>query len=386
MTLLHRDCCPPGAGDGPASPGGEVWLDANENPYSWPGAILQLAWESFLTRGAHRYPRDGQQLCGALAAYAGVPREWVLPGNGSDELIIALLSSLGRRVDRVVLPWPSFAFYRRVGEALGLPVSLLPLEPDFSLPPEGVSRALGRGAENLVILCRPNNPTGNLFGRDAVLAALEAGAWVVVDEAYHEFCGETVTDLLAGYRRLLVLRTMSKAFALAGLRVGYALGHPETLALLRGVMQPYSVDSFSQAAALVVLGHVELTRGWVCALCDERERLLRELQGLPGVRPWPSQANFLLVELLPGAGLPAREAVAALAARGVRVRYWPDEPRLRDCFRVTVGRPEENSRFLAELRRVLTGPPGRAVGRGGRERPGCQPVERGRGEHEKGAR
>jgi len=334
MARLPFDSRPPGAGGGAASPAGEAWLDANENPYSWPVGVLQLAWESFLRRGAHRYPRDGQQLCRALAAYAGVPREWVLPGNGSDELIVALLSSLGRRVDRVVLPWPSFAFYRRVGEALGVPLSLLPLGPDFSLAPEGVLRALGRGAENLVILCRPNNPTGNLFGRDTVLAALDAGAWVVVDEAYHEFCGETVTDLLARYRRLLVLRTMSKAFALAGLRVGYALGHPETLALVRGVMQPYSVDSFSQAAALVVLGHVELTRGWVRAVCEERERLLRELQVLPGVRPWPSRANFLLVEVLPGAGLAAEEVVARLAARGVRVRYWPDEPRLRDCFRV----------------------------------------------------
>jgi histidinol-phosphate aminotransferase len=303
----------------------------------------------------------------------------VLPGNGSDELIIALLSSLGRRVSGVVLPWPSFAFYRRVGEALGVPLSLLPLGPDFSLTPEGLLEALARGRENLVILCRPNNPTGNLFGRDVVLGALEAGAWVVVDEAYHEFCGETVTDLLARHRRLLVLRTMSKAFALAGLRVGYALGHPETLALMRGVMQPYGVDAFSQTAALVVLGCTEVTRAWVRAVCEERERLLRELRDLPGVRPWPSHANFLLVELLPGAVPPAAELVAILADRGVRVRYWPDEPRLRDCFRVSVGLPEENSRFLRELRRVLADPPGCGGGGGAAGGTGV-PARRGREE------
>lgn len=339
--------------EGALSPPGDLWLDANENPYSWPERVLALAWESFLSRGPERYPRDRVRLCQALGAYAGVPEEWVLPGNGSDELIIALLSSLGRRVRRVLLPWPSFAFYRQVGEALGAPVSLLPLGPDFSLPRHELLRTLGREGETLVVLCRPNNPTGNLFLRDLVPAALDAGAWVAVDEAYHEFCGETVTDLVGCYPRLVVLRTMSKAFALAGLRVGYALAHPDTLALLRAVMQPYSVDAFSQAAALVALEHASLSARWVRAICAARERLRLDLGGTAGVRPWPSRANFLLVEVLPEAGHLAGEVVVALAAGGVRVRYWAAEPRLRDFFRVSVGLPGENCAFVAELRRVL---------------------------------
>ncbi|MDI7250073.1 MAG: histidinol-phosphate transaminase [Bacillota bacterium] len=354
-----------------------VWLDANENPFTWPEHVLAQAWETLRAGGTHRYPRDGQALRRALAEYAGVPPEWVLPGNGSDELIIALLSSLGRRVGRVILPWPTFTFYRRVATALDLSVVLVGLDADFSLSAADLGRALRSEREALVVLCRPNNPTGNLFPRDVVLAALEWGAWVVVDEAYFEFSGETVCDLLARHRRLVVLRTLSKAFALAALRVGYALAHPDTLAVLRSLMQPYSVDAFSRAAALVALEHADLTREWVRALCACREELRRDLAEVPGLRPYPSRANFLLVEVLPeegrggtarqagsgaacgprgsGAGdrRPGAEVAAMLAAEGVRVRCWPEEPRLRDFFRVSVGLPRENAALVEALRRSL---------------------------------
>ncbi|MEW6545314.1 MAG: histidinol-phosphate transaminase [Bacillota bacterium] len=335
------------------SAGDVIWLDANENPYTWPEHLLAQAWAAFRSQGPHRYPRNRRQLCRALGAYAGVPEEWVLPGNGSDELIIAMLSSLGRRVRRILLPWPTFGFYRHVGRALDLPLGFVELKGDFSLPLDDLLAGLGQGNEAMVVLCRPNNPTGNLFGRELVLAALEAGAWVVVDEAYYEFSGETVTDLLGQYGRLVVMRTLSKAFALAGLRVGYALAHPDTLALLRSVMQPYNVDAFSLAAALVALEHAHLARSWARAICAHRDRLARALQALGPVRPWPSRANFLLVEVLPEAGRPAADVVADLAEGGVRVRYWPDEPRLRDFFRVSVGLPRDNAMFVERLHRLL---------------------------------
>lgn len=330
-----------------------IWLDANESPYRWPTRLLAEAWEVFQAQGPHRYPRHRGQLNRALASYAGVPEDWVLPGNGSDELIVALLCSLGRKVDSIILPWPTFAFYRQLAWALDLPVTLLDLAGDFSLPQDDLLARLEQEDRALVVLCRPNNPTGNLFRRPAVVAALDAGAWVVVDEAYYEFSGETVADLLGRYPRLLVLRTLSKAFALAGLRVGYALGHPDVLARLKSVLQPYNVDSFSLAAAQVALRHARLTQGWVRATRSARERLARDLEGVPGVRPWPSRANFLLVEVLPGAGRQAREAVEGLARAGVRVRYWPEEPRLRHFFRVTVGVPRENAIFVEQLRLVL---------------------------------
>lgn len=360
-----------------------LWLDANENPYGWPRHLLAQAWDSFRTQGPQRYPRSAGELTRALGEYAGVPADWVLPANGSDELIVALLSSLGRQVGRVVMPWPTFTFYRRVAAALGLAVVTVSLGEDFSLHPRDLLTALAGGDAALVVLCRPNNPTGNLFPREAVLEALEAGAWVVADEAYYEFSGETVADLLGRHPRLLVFRTLSKAFALAGLRVGYALGHPQALACLRSVMQPYSVDSFSLAAARVALEHRALMAGWVKAICRERERLTRRLRALAGVRPWPSLANFVLVQVLPESGWPAEAVVGALAERGVRVRYWPDEPRLRDYLRVTVGRPGENRTFVRCLAEVLAG------GRGDAAREGSRGVTRGEaiaaGERREGA-
>lgn len=344
-----------------------IWLDANENPYCWPEEVLRRAWESLRLLGTHRYPRDGQGLRRAVAGYAGVRPRWVLVGNGSDELIVALLSSLGRRLGRVVLPWPTFTFYRRVAAALGLDTALVDLGPDFSLSARDLVRALPSGGEALVVFCRPNNPTGNLFPRELVLAALERGAWVAVDEAYFEFSGDTVCDLLPRYRRLVVLRTLSKAFALAGLRVGYALGHPDTLAALRSVMQPYSVDAFSQAAALLALEHADMARGWVQALCAGRDELHEKLAEVPGLRPYPSRANFLLVEVLPGYaagdGCRGAEVAALLARKGVRVRCWPEEARLREFFRVSVGLPAENAALVEALRRVP--PVRRDPGRGG---------------------
>ncbi len=177
--------------------------------------------------------------------------------------------------------------------------------------------------------------------------------WTVVDEAYVEFSGEPLTAWLERYPRLCLLRTLSKAFGLAGLRVGYALGRPEALAPLRQAVQPWAISAFSCAAALAALERRPWMEASVAKLVDERRRLTEALAALPGLEPFPSRANYVLFSVGAASGWDAFDLFDRLYADGLVLRRWPDEPALRHCLRASVGRPEEDDRLLAALSGVL---------------------------------
>ena len=337
----------------PPVPPGAVRLDLNENPFPWPEDLWTEVLGRLRAAAPTRYPRETERLQADLAAYAGVPADWCLPGNGSDELLLAAAAAWGRRAARAVFPVPTFGMYRRLAIACGLPAVGVPLgpAPDFALPVREILKEVARGGETLLFLCRPNNPTGSFWPAEQVRALVEAeGVWAVVDEAYVEFAGEALTAWLADHPRLCLLRTLSKAFALAGLRVGYALGRPDTLAELRQAVQPWAISTFSCAAATAALRRRPWMEAAVADLVAARGRLLAALAAIPGITPYPSQANYLLFGVDPGAtGWDAFALFERLYADGVLLRRWRDEPALRHCLRVSVGQPAENERFLAAL-------------------------------------
>jgi histidinol-phosphate aminotransferase len=341
----------------PAVPPGAARLDLNENPFPWPEPLWGAVLQRLRAAEPSRYPRETERLQQALAAYAGVPHEWCLPGNGSDELLTAALAAWGQRAARVAFPAPTFGMYGRLAGANGLPAVAVPLgaAPGFELPVEALLAEAAQGGDTLLFLCRPNNPTGNLWPAAAVRRLVEAeGIWTVIDEAYIEFAGEEgLVSWLEAFPRLVVLRTLSKAFAFAGLRVGYALGRPDALAPWREAVQPWSVGAFACAAALEVLQRVDWMRTNVAALVAERERLQGALAALPGITPYRSCTNFILFAVGPASGWDAFALFDALYAAGVVLRRWPQEPRLRQALRVSVGRPEENDRFLEVLGGLL---------------------------------
>ncbi len=347
----------------PAVPPGAARLDLNENPFPWPEDLWAAVLERLRAAEPTRYPRETERLQEALAAYAGVPSGWCLPANGSDELIMAAVGAWGRRAARALFPVPTFGMYRRLAASVGLPPVAVPLgpPPDFALPVDALLAEAGRGGETLLFLCRPNNPTGTLWPAEEVRRLVDGeGIWTVVDEAYVEFAreggGGSAIDLaswLADRPRLILLRTLSKAYAFAGLRVGYALGRPEALAPWREAVQPWAVGAFSCAAALEVLGREGWMRQAVARLLRERGRLGAALARLPGVTPYPSQANYVLFGVGEATGWDAFDLFDRLYAEGVVIRRWRDEPRLRGALRVSVGRPEENDRFLEVLGRAL---------------------------------
>lgn len=340
----------------PPVPPGAVRLDLNENPYPWPEALWADVLGRLRTAEPTRYPRETARLQAALAAYAGVPEDWCLPANGSDELLLAVAAAWGRRAARIVFPAPTFGMYRRLGAACGLPVRAVPLgaAPGFALPVAELEQACREGGETLLVLCRPNNPTGTLWPAAEVRHLVELeGVWTVVDEAYVEFSGEPLTAWLERYPRLCLLRTLSKAFALAGLRVGYALGRPAALAPLRQAVQPWAISAFSCAAALAVLERRPWMEESVAKLVAERRRLTAGLAALPGLQPFPSRANYVLFSVGAASGWDAGALFDRLYAEGIVLRRWAEEPALRQCLRVSVGRPEETDRLLELLRGLL---------------------------------
>lgn len=348
-----------------------VKLDANESE-PWPEELrsrLAALLAAELERSApHRYParRLRQEVTGLVAHYAGVPVEEVVLGNGSDELVQAVLGTLAGRCTAVVSPSPTFGYYASAAAAAGLPYRPVPFPPDQPVTAGPLQAALDAWpGEKVVFLCRPNNPTGLGCDRTVVAQLLaRPDVWLVVDEAYAEFAGETVLAGLAGLdagsrQRLVVLRTLSKAFGLAGARVGYAVAAPPLAARLRQWTQPYNLNTFSLLAARLALEHRDLFLRRAEAVRRRREQLFRALAGIPGVVPVPSRANFILFRVEPDPAAPGRPRAAELQRqlleRGISVRYFPWERALTDYLRVTVGTERENTAFLEALTLLLAG-------------------------------
>ncbi|GAB4242086.1 MAG: histidinol-phosphate transaminase [Thermoleophilia bacterium] len=343
-----------------------VKLASNESPEEpFPEVLEAIARAA---AGANRYP-DGawRDLRGALADVWGVDRSDVILGNGSCDLLLLLGQALLMPGTKLVYGWPSFVIYRTMAEAsLAEPVEvgLRDHRHDLSAMLEAVDERT-----HMIIVCNPNNPTGSYLPSAEIRAFLEAvppEIAVVLDEAYVEFvhCEHTdTTSWITEFPNLVILRTFSKIYGLAGLRVGYALTRGFLVDALNKVRQPFNLNTLAQAAATEALRHPERVRQRREFTWRERERLARELTNL-GMPPAPSEANFLLFPIAP-MSVPPEEAAQALLERGVVVRsgYALGHP---GWLRVTIGTTEENDFFLETLRGLLRQEPAGAHERGKR--------------------
>lgn len=319
-------------------------LHANESPWAPPAQSDSLA--------LNRYPEpQPEALVQAMAAYYGVGSQSVLLGRGSDEaidLLTRVFCEAGR--DTVTILPPTFGMYAVAAQIQGARLHEAPLKPDFSLDLDAVGRSLDQGSK-LIWLCSPNNPTGNSLGRaaiEAVLALAEGRALVVVDEAYAEFSAEASwCHEVASRPGLAVLRTLSKAHGLAGIRLGALIAHPAVIALARKIIPPYAVPQPTADAALRALQPAVLavTQARIADLIAERERVAAALPQSPWVtRVHPSAANFLLV---------ASEAPQTILQRaeqsGLLLRNFTGRGGLAGAVRISIGSREQNNRLLAAL-------------------------------------
>lgn len=332
---------------------GMVKLDAMENPYPWPPEVKQAWLEMLREVDVNRYPdpdprRLKQLLCEAMEAPVGTA---LLLGNGSDELIQILLLALARPDACVLAPVPTFVMYEVIANAVGVRFVGVPLDHDFTLDVPAMREALRRYRPAVTFIAYPNNPSGNLFAADAIEGLIgEAAGLVVIDEAYFAFTDTSFIDRLNRFDNLLVLRTLSK-IGLAGLRLGILLGADAWLCEFNKVRLPYNINSLTQASVELVLRKRDFIAEQVKRIRAERQRLFVALGNLPGVKPWPSETNFVLFRVPE-----AKQVYEALFASGVLVKNLDAVDRaLAGCLRVTVGTPQENDLFLHTLERVLAG-------------------------------
>lgn len=334
-----------GAGGDGIHPRGK--LDANENGYLPETLMASLMEEVAREVDPRFYPaREYAALVSALAATTGLPEDHILLGSGADQLIAFLCDIFLGPETTAVSVTPTYSFYRIRSRLTGARFVEVPLRSDFSLDVERIRKELSAPTARLLFLCSPNNPTGNaLARRDVERLIADRSALVVVDEAYVEYADETAADLVREYDNVVILRTMSKAWGLAGMRLGYMIGRPRLIGLFAEKVQyPYPLNAFALRLAVKLLARQSVVQGAIDALKAERERLRRRLTEL-GLTVFPSQTNFLLVV----AGDRAEAILSALADRGIRLKLVGDVLGWSGCLRMTVGVPEVNDLVVATL-------------------------------------
>ncbi|HYV07837.1 MAG TPA: histidinol-phosphate transaminase [Blastocatellia bacterium] len=326
-----------------------IKLNQNENPFDMPAEIKQEVERRLASRAWSRYPDfDPASLIERLAAFAGWKPEGTLAGNGSNELIQATLMVTVAAGTRVVICEPTFTLYRQVVTVLGGEVIAVPLTTQFQFDIEAIHAV--RDRSDVIILCSPNNPTGcRATDEDIRRLAADFDGLIVVDEAYHEFSGHSAVPLLADLPNLIVLRTFSKAMAMAGLRVGYLLASPELRREIHKATLPYNLNFFSATAAEVACERYELLKPHIETIVSERERLFTAMREVSGIDPVPSSANFMIAKTR----VPPQTLFKELLARDILVRDVSRYPMLSDYFRVSVGSREENDRFVGALKEVM---------------------------------
>jgi histidinol-phosphate aminotransferase len=328
-------------------PTGDGWikLNTNESPEASPAAVRALAGiDADLLR---RYPDPtSAPLHARLAAVYGLTPEQVIVGNGADDIINILIRAICDPDDQVVTTNPAYALYPILAGIQGVAVNAIPLGPGFSLPLAELKRAPGA----LTFITNPNNPAGTHYPSSQIAELAAAGPnLVAVDEAYAEFAASDCLDLLTEFANLCIIRTFSKAYGLAGLRVGYLLGPPDLVAALLKIKDSYNVNRVAQMAALAALDDRAWAESMWAGVRERRQKLAGDLNAL-GLKVHPSGSNFLLVDF---GDHPAVKVQAALEERRILVRHLGGSSDTENCLRITIGSADEMQRLMESLKECL---------------------------------
>lgn len=317
---------------------GGIKLDANECPYAPSFKLPRIA--------LNRYPDPhALYLKKLLGGFWNVQPERILHGNGSDELIYYLISTVG---GHVAYPVPTFSMYGIIAKILGQKIIEIPLDREFDIPVERFMKIIKTRRPRIIFLSSPNNPTGNCFSTDRILSIVkETEGVVVVDEAYQAYAenGNGFIPYTERYRNLLVMRTFSK-IGFAGIRLGFVIGDKDILGEINKARLPYNVNSLTQAIAIQAIKDKRFFKDIVKKIIKERQHLIEGLSKLDGVTAYPSQANFILFKVKNADRVHKR-----LLKKGVIIKNLTGV--IPDCLRVTVGKPGENRAFLRAIKEVL---------------------------------
>ncbi len=330
---------------------GMVKLDAMENPYLLPASLRDEIARLVADAAINRYPdASAQPLKEQIRAVTGLPDDIdILLGNGSDEIIQLLALAVAKPGATLLSVEPSFVMYRMIAAFAGIKYVGVPLTEDFALDLPAMLAAIQRDKPALIFLAYPNNPSGNLFDAHAIAKIIAAApGLVVVDEAYYAFAGASFIDMLARYPNLLVMRTFSK-LGMAGLRLGFLAGSQAWLTHLEKLRLPYNVGVLTQVVAHKLLQHHDVLLQQAVQIKQDRAWLCARMEEMADVRPFPSEANFILFRVKQAASV-----FEGLKKRGVLIKnLGGSHPLLHDCLRVTVGTPQENGQFVEALQQSI---------------------------------
>lgn len=328
----------------------DVILDANESPYPPPPALARRFRKLMDDVAFNRYPdMNAASLRRAIAKMEGVDESEILLGNGSDEIISFIIQATLGPGGWILTPTPTFSMYRHTAYCLNVETAEVPLLDDWSLDVARTLDEINGKKPGVIFLASPNNPTGACVSQPELDAVIEAApGLVVVDEAYVDFADSSVGPLFRDRPNVVILKTLSKA-GFAALRLGYMMADRRLIREVNKTRLPYNTNSLTQALA------TEAVNSWgdlIPVFGDikkERARMFAALQSIPFMNPYPSQANFILAQV----NNDVQRVFSELLKSGVRVRWFKGSERLGSFFRITVGTPEENDRFINLLKGIL---------------------------------
>jgi histidinol-phosphate aminotransferase len=322
-----------------------IILDANESPFDLSENLKQEVLKELSLVQWNRYPDIYcDKLRIALGEYVQKDYEMIAVGNGSDEIISLALKALVRFGDSIMTVEPTFSMYSFYAKLNGIEVLNFNYEDNFELDIAKLKRALEIEKPKMLILCNPNNPTGSCIELEDIKEIIsDYDGYLLLDEAYYEFNGVSGIGLLEKYKNVIILRTLSKAFGLAGLRVGYAVASKKIIESIFAVKSPYNVNSLTQTAALKVLENIKEVKERVEIIKSERERMYNQLNMVNDLMVYPSKANFLLMKSLDSDHISEK-----LKKKDIKIRYFENSS-LKNFIRVTIGSREENDKFLEVL-------------------------------------
>ncbi|MEI8356146.1 MAG: histidinol-phosphate transaminase [Deltaproteobacteria bacterium] len=330
----------------------KVKLDANENPYHFSDALLKELFAELAAVPLNRYPdSETVELRDIIARKLQLSRDQILLGNGSDEILQALMMTFWSEGAKMMIPVPTFSMYGILGKLVGYELLEVSLDDNFDLCTDEMISLARREAVQLIFLASPNNPTGNCFSEERIVELIEqTDAVVVVDEAYAAFSNQDFLPKLEKYDNLVVLRTLSK-IGLAGLRVGMMFAGRDLVYEVNKARLPYNLNSLSQKGAAFILTHDEELLAQIEKIKVGREWLLKKMNGIKGLHVYPSEANIILFRV-PCSG---DKLFRQLIEDDVLIRNLSRPGRLYNCLRVCVGTDDENSFFIDALERRLNG-------------------------------
>lgn len=337
----------------PQRPAGSVDLYIGENPYPPSPHVLKAI--AAAAENINKYPDSaGDAVKEKIADYTKTNKKQIVIGNGSDDLIEMMVKVFVKQKEKVIIPIPGyFSYWRSTIIRGGVPV-FVDRKDNFDLDIEKLVQAGTSPDAKLVFIGSPNNPTGNIVSQEEIIEILEKmDCIIVVDECYFEFSQNTVIDLLQTYENLIVLRSLSKTFGLAGLRFGYAIAHPTLIHYFNKAIQMYPVNKLAQAAVIAALDDLEYMKANIQKICQEREALTEKIGDL-GFTVYPSETNFLLVRT-EASGISGNDIVESLKSNNVFVQNIGLKPGLDAYyFKTAVGTKEENEILLKHLKQIVS--------------------------------